>query len=291
MEELLQAIAQGFFVGSTYGLLALGMGLVYGVSGIVNFSHGDFVTLGMYLCLALFSALALDPYISVVIVLPVMTLVGAAVYQYLIRPIAGRQLLMIIQLTLGISLVLQNVLMMAFGGQPTRTPSMIESKLFIIGDIVVRGSHLVACIVSFALAILLYFMLQATDIGRSIRAVQQEPRAASLMGVDVGRVQVMTFAIGIGLLAIAVLAIAAALLLPGLPIQPTQGLRFTVITLLVFVLGGMTNFVAIMLGGIVIGIAEAIGTIYMTHVTGQLLPYLIFIGIMLFRPQGLVWRS
>ena len=141
-----------------------------------------------------------------------MTLVGAAVYQYLIRPIAVRQLLMIIQLTLGISLVLQNVLMI-FGGQPTRTPSMIRSKLFIIGDIVVRGSHLVACIVSFALAILLYFMLRATDIGRSIRAVQQEPRAASLMGVDVGRVQVMTFAIGIGLL-----AIAAALLVPGLPL-------------------------------------------------------------------------
>jgi branched-chain amino acid transport system permease protein len=286
MEELLQAIAQGFFVGSTYGLLALGMGLVYGVSGIVNFSHGDFVTLGMYLCFALFGALALDPYIAVVIVLPVMTLVGAAVYQWLIRPIAGRHLLMIIQLTLGLSLVVQNALMMAFGGQPTRSPSMIESKLFIVGDIVVRGSHLVACIVSFALALLLYFMLQATDVGRSIRAVQQEPRAAALMGVDVGRVQVLTFALGIGLL-----AVAAALLLPGLPIQPNQGLRLTVITLLVFVLGGMTNFVGIMLGGIVIGIAEAIGTIYMTHVTGQLLPYLIFIGIMLFRPQGLVWRS
>ena len=106
------------------------------------------------------------------------------------------------------------------------------------------------------------------------------------MGVDVGRVQVMTFAIGVG-----ILAIAAALLLPGLPIQPNQGLRFTVITLLVFVLGGMTNFVAIMLGGVVIGVAEAIGTIYMTHTLGQLLPYLIFVAIMLFRPQGLVWRS
>lgn len=286
MEELLQAIAQGFFVGSTYGLLALGMGLVYGVSGIVNFSHGDFVTLGMYLCLALFSALALDPYVAVVIVLPVMTLIGAAVYQYLIRPIAGRHLLMIIQLTLGLSLVLQNGLMMAFGGQPTRTPSIIESKLFIVGDVVIRGAHLVACLASFALAFLLYFILRSTDIGRSIRAVQQEPRAAALMGVDVGRVQALTFAVGIG-----ILAIVAALLLPGLPIQPTQGLRLTVITLLVFVLGGMTNFVAIMLGGIVIGIAEAIGVIYMTNLIGQLLPYLIFIAIMLFRPQGLVWRS
>jgi branched-chain amino acid transport system permease protein len=286
MDELLQAIVQGFFVGSTYGLLALGMGLVYGVSGIVNFSHGDFVTLGMYLCLALFGALALDPYVSVIIVAPVMTLLGAAVYQYLIRPIAGRHLLMIIQLTLGLSLLLQNALMMSFGGQPARTPSIVESKLFILGDVVIRASHLIACLASFVLAFLLYFVLQSTDIGRSIRAVQQEPRAAALMGVDVGRVQVMTFAIGIGLL-----AIAAALLVPGLPIQPTQGLRLTVITLLVFVLGGMTNFVAIMLGGVVIGVAEAIGTIYMTHIVGQLLPYLIFIAIMLFRPQGLVWRN
>ena len=286
MDELLQALVQGFFVGSTYGLLALGMGLVYGVSGIVNFAHGDFVSLGMYLCFAFFTAFALDPYVSVVFTVPIMIALGALVYRFLIKPIAGRQLLMVIQLTLGIALLIQNGLMMVFGGQPTRAPSMIESKLFLVGDVVIRGAHLVACIVSFALAILLYIMLQSTDTGRAIRAVQQEPRAAALMGVDVGRVQVMTFAIGVG-----ILAIAAALLLPGLPIQPNQGLRFTVITLLVFVLGGMTNFVAIMLGGVVIGVAEAIGTIYMTHTLGQLLPYLIFVAIMLFRPQGLVWRS
>ncbi len=286
MEELLQALVQGFLMGSAYGLLALGMGLVYGVSGIVNFSHGDFVSLGMYLCLAFFSAFALDPYVSILFTLPIMTLLGALVYRYLIKPIAGRQLLMVIQLTLGIALLLQNGLMMVFGGQPTRTPSIVESKLFIVGDVIMRAPHVIAAVVSFALAFALYIMLQSTDVGRSIRAVQQEPRAAALMGVDVGRVQVLTFAIGIG-----ILAIAAALLLPGMPIQPTQGLRFTVITLLVFVLGGMTNFVAIMLGGVVIGVAEAVGTIYMTHTIGQLLPYLLFVGIMLFRPQGLVWRS
>ena len=286
MEELLQALVQGFLMGSAYGLLALGMGLVYGVSGIVNFSHGDFVSLGMYLCLAFFSAFALDPYVSILFTLPIMTLLGALVYRYLIKPIAGRQLLMVIQLTLGIALLLQNGLMMVFGGQPTRTPSIVESKLFIVGDVIMRAPHVIAAVVSFALAFALYIMLQSTDVGRSIRAVQQEPRAAALMGVDVGRVQVLTFAIGIG-----ILAIAAALLLPCMPIQPTQGLRFTVITLLVFVLGGMTNFVAIMLGGVVIGVAEAVGTIYMTHTIGQLLPYLLFVGIMLFRPQGLVWRS
>lgn len=280
MEEFLQALTQGILIGSTYGLLALGMGLTYGVSGIVNFSHGDFVSLGMFMCLALYSAFALDPYLSILVTLPALTLVGAVTYRYLIQPMANSHLLMIIQLTLGMTLVLQNGLLMIFGGQPARTPSIVESKLVILGDVVMRLPHVIACVVSFLLAGLLYLMLRSTDIGRSIRAVHQNARAAALMGIDVGRVQVLTFAIGIGLL-----AVAAALLLPGTPIHPSQGLRYTVITLLVVVLGGMTNFAGIMASGLVIGIAEAMGTIYLPNVLGLLLPYIIFVAIMLLRPQ------
>lgn len=286
MPEFLQALAQGLLIGSTYGLLALGMGLVYGVSGVVNFSHGDFISLGMFMCLGLYSALALDPYVSVVITVPVMVALGALVYRFLIRPMVGHQFLMVVQLTLGLSLVLQNGILMVFGGQPARTPSMVETKLIILGDVVLRMPHVIAFIVSFALAIGLFVMLRSTDFGRSIRAVHQNAHAAALMGIDVGRVQVLTFALGIGLL-----AIAAALLLPGTPIQPSQGLRYTVITLLVVVLGGMTNFVSIMLGGLVIGISEAFGTIYLSDTLGMLLPYAIFVLIMLFRPQGLTWRT
>lgn len=286
MTEFLQALAQGLLIGSTYGLLALGMGLVYGVSGVVNFSHGDFISLGMFMCLGLYSALAMDPYVSVVITVPVMVALGALVYRFLIRPMVGHQFLMVVQLTLGLSLVLQNGILMVFGGQPARTPSMVETKLIILGDVVLRTPHVIAFIVSFALAIGLFVMLRSTDFGRSIRAVHQNAHAAALMGIDVGRVQVLTFALGIGLL-----AIAAALLLPGTPIQPSQGLRYTVITLLVVVLGGMTNFVSIMLGGLVIGISEAFGTIYLSDTLGMLLPYAIFVLIMLFRPQGLTWRT
>jgi branched-chain amino acid transport system permease protein len=286
VSELYQALAQGLLIGSTYGLLALGMGLVYGVSGVVNFSHGDFISLGMFMCLALFSAFSLDPYVSVLITVPVMTAIGALVYIFLIRPMVGHQFLMVVQLTLGLSLVLQNGILMVFGGQPARTPSIVESKLFILGDVVLRVPHIIAFVISFALAIGLYVMLRSTDFGRSIRAVHQNAHAAALMGIDVGRVQVLTFALGIG-----ILALAAALLLPGTPIQPTQGLRYTVITLLVVVLGGMTNFVGIMLGGLIIGIAEAFGTIYLDGALGLLMPYIIFVGIMLFRPQGLTWRS
>jgi branched-chain amino acid transport system permease protein len=284
--ELYQALVQGILIGSTYGLLALGMGLVYGVSGVVNFSHGDFISLGMFMCLALYSSLTLDPYVSVIITVPVMTAIGALVYLYLIRPMVGHQFLMIVQLTLGLSLVIQNGILMVFGGQPARTPSVVESKLLILGEVVLRLPHLIAFAVSFILAIGLYIMLRSTDFGRSIRAVHQNTHAAALMGINVGRVQVLTFALGIG-----ILALAAALLLPGTPIQPTQGLRYTVITLLVVVLGGMTNFVGIMLGGLIIGLAEAFGTIYLSGVLGLLMPYLIFVAIMLFRPQGLTWSS
>ncbi|QND74256.1 branched-chain amino acid ABC transporter permease [Tardiphaga robiniae] len=286
MTELYQALAQGLLIGATYGLLALGMGLVYGVSGVVNFSHGDFISLGMFMCLALYSAFAMDPYVSIIITVPLMTAIGALVYIFLIRPMVGHQFLMVVQLTLGLSLVLQNGILMVFGGEPARTPSFVESKLIILGDVVLRVPHIVAFIVSFALAIGLYIMLRSTDFGRSIRAVHQNAHAAALMGINVGRVQVLTFALGIG-----ILALAAALLLPGTPIQPTQGLRYTVITLLVVVLGGMTNFVGIMLGGLIIGIAEAFGTIYLDGPIGLLLPYIIFVAIMLFLPKGLTWSS
>jgi branched-chain amino acid transport system permease protein len=286
MDELLQAVVQGVLIGSAYGLLALGMGLVYSVSGIVNFSHGDFVSLGMFLCLSLYGALSLDPYVSLVITVPAMMAFGALVYWLLIRRIAQHHLLMIVQLTLGLALVLQNGLLMVYGGQPVRTPSAVESQLIILGDVVMRLPHVIACGASFGLAILLYVMLRATDFGRSIRAVHQNPHAAALMGIDVARIQLLTFALSTGLV-----AIAAALLLPGTAIHPNQGLRYTVITLLVVVLGGMTNFFGIMLGGIVIGTAEALGTVYLPDVPGRLLPYLIFVLIMLLRPQGVSWRT
>ncbi|NMD06596.1 MAG: branched-chain amino acid ABC transporter permease [Phyllobacteriaceae bacterium] len=286
MEAFLQALAQGLLIGSTYGLLALGMGLIYSVSGIVNFSHGDFVSLAMYLCFALFTAFSLDPYVSLIITLPLMLLVGGLVYRFIIQPVAGGHALMVVQLTLGIALVVQNGILMAFGGQPQRTPSFVEAKLVMLGDVVMRMPHVIAFFTSISLASLLFIVLRSTDIGRSIRAVHQNARAAALMGIDVDRVKIWTFATGIGLL-----AIAGALLSPGTPLMPTMGLRYTVITLLALVLGGMTNFLGIMVAGFVIGISEAMGMIYLSDTLGMILPYATFVLIVLFRPEGILGQS
>jgi branched-chain amino acid transport system permease protein len=284
MDLLLQAVVQGLLLGATYGFVALGMGIIYSVSGVVNFSHGDFVTAGMFLCYSLWAAFALDPYVSIAITVPLFAVIGAMLYRFLIRPIVGAHLLMIVQLTLGISFIIQNGLLITFGGQPLRTPSAFEAKLIFVGDsLVMRFSLVVAFVVSVTLAGLLYWILQKTDLGRSVRAVHQNARAAALMGVNVTSVRTVTFAAGF-----AILAIAAALLLPGTPAHPGMGFRYTVITLMVIILGGMTNFMGILLSGFAIGISEAIGTVYLSGVIGMMLPYFIFIVVLLFRPQGLL---
>ncbi len=286
IDIFLQAVVQGILNGSTYGLVALGLGLIYSVSSVVNFSHGDFLASGMFLCLSLYGALAFDPYVSVFITVPVLAAAGALLYSTIISRIIGGHMLMVIQLTLGLSLMLQNLLLMVFGGQPHRVPSIMESKLLIVDTIVMRWPLLIAFGVSVVLSALLFAMLAFTDFGRAIRAVHQNPRAAALMGVKVGRVRMLVFALGFG-----VLAIAAVLLLPGTPLQPTIGLRYTIITLLVLVLGGMSNFAGILLGGFVIGLSEAIGTIYVAGTTGMLLPYIIFVAVLLFRPAGILGRG
>jgi branched-chain amino acid transport system permease protein len=287
MDLLLQTLVQGLLVGGAYALVALGMGLTYNVSGIVNFAHGDYLTLAMFLAFGLQAAWALDPYVSVVITFPLLCAAGAVTYHFLLRPVARSHALVVIQLTLGIAFMLQNGLLMTFGGQPLRTPSAFEASILVIGDMLfVRAPQLAAFAVSLALAAALYGVLNFTETGRRIRAVHQNPRAAALMGIDVPRVRTLTFAAGIG-----ILALAGALLLPGTTIWPTQGLRFTVIALMALTLGGLTDFAGIYLGALVIGVAEAVGTVYVSGTSGMILPYAIFVATLLLRPQGLFGRA
>ena len=152
--------------------------------------------------------------------------------------------------------------------------------------VILRLTLVVAFVVSLILACVLYWLLTRTDFGRSVRAIHQNPRAAALMGINVTAVRTITFAAGFG-----ILAIAAGLLLPGTPAHPGMGLRYTVITLMVIILGGMTNFFGIILGGFLIGVSEAIGTVYVSGIMGMMMPYAIFVLVLLFRPQGILRRA
>ncbi len=279
---LIQTIVQGLMVGSSYGLIGLSLGLVYSVSGITNFSQGDFLVLCMFGAYSLFSLFGLDGYLSVFITAPVLIVLTILIYKYLIQPISGQQL-MVIQLTLGLMFIVQNVLLMTYGGNYQRVPSILDTDVVVIGDIlVIQTSMIVAFFVTWAIASILFLVLNYTDFGRTVRAVHQNARAAALQGINVRFTQLVVFS-----MSAALLGIAAALLLPSKPLHPADGLHYTVVGLMPFVLGGMSNFLGILIGGLLIGTAESIGSFYLNGAMGFALPYVIFIGILVFRPQGL----
>jgi branched-chain amino acid transport system permease protein len=282
VDILLQAVIQGVLIGSTYGLIALSMGLMYSVSGITNFAQGDLMVLCMFVTLTAASLLGLDPYVSVLITIPLVIAVTALIYRYLIQPINSQQL-MVIQLTLGLMFVIQNSLLMAYGGNFHRVSSMLDGEIIVIGDFaVIQTSLLVSFVTTWLLAALLFWTLGYTDFGRSVRAVHQNARAAALVGISVRRTQLVVVS-----LSGAILAIAASLLVSGRPIHPAEGLHYTIVALMPFVLGGMGNLLSILVSGIIIGVAETVGNVYLNGPLGFAVPYVVFIAILVFRPQGL----
>lgn len=282
MDILYQAAIQGVLIGSTYGLIALSMGLIYSVSGITNFAQGDLMVLCMFATLTFAGLLGLDPYVSVLITIPLIIVVTALIYRYLIQPINSQQL-MVIQLTLGLMFVIQNILLMGYGGNFHRVPSVLDGEVIVIGDFaVVQTSLLVSFVTTWLLAAALFWTLGYTDFGRSVRAVHQNARAAALVGVNVKRTQLVVVALSAG-----ILAVSASLLVSGRPIHPNEGLHYTVVALMPFVLGGMGNLLSILVSGIIIGVAETVGNVYMNGPLGFAVPYIVFIAILVFRPQGL----
>lgn len=286
MQTFIDAVVQGLLIGAIYAVIAFGLTLIYSVSGVLNFAHGNFVILAMYLSLIAYQVFGLDPYVSSIIVIPIMFLVGVALYFTVFKRLAGAHILTVIQLTLGLLFIVQSGLLMTEGGQYQRVPSIADGKSLSLGAVHIQLSSAIAFVVSILLVIALFFALTRTSYGRSVRAVYQNPRGAQLVGIDIGRVRWMTFGSGFGLA-----ALAAILLVPGYPLHPSEGLNFTVIAILAFFLGGMGNYLGIFVGSILIGLSQSFGTIYLPAAFGFSLPFVIVVLAIVFRPQGLLTRN
>lgn len=282
MELLIQVLVQGVLFGGTLGLIALGASIVFSVSGVVNFAHGDFMVLAMYLTLTLYTLFGFEPYLSLLIVGPLMYFLGQAVFRWLLRPLADKHVLLVAQLTLGIVFAMQGILLLAYGGEVQRVPSALATVNFDIGGVVIRAAPLVAFAISLIFAVGFWVMLQYTDYGRSVRAVHQNPAAAARMGVRIKTVQYRTFGLGL-----AMVAVAGAALAPTVPFEPTSGLQYTLTTFIIMILGGMGNHLGTLIAGLLIGIATSVGEVYLSGPVGQMLPLLLFVAVLLFRPKGL----
>lgn len=283
---LATGLLHGILIGSVYGLLTLGFAIVRSVSGILNFAHGHLVVLAMYVAIAIQSAWGLDPYVGVVVVVPVMFVLGVVLYAVVFRRLATSHILIAVQATLGLAFVIEGALTLTQGGQEKRAASVVDGRTVQLAGIRVEVSELIAFAVSAAAALVLFFMLSRTPYGRNIRAVHQNPHGAVLMGVNVPRVQMVTFGLGLALA-----GLAGVLLLPGASVHPSNGLLLTVTAILALFIGGQDNLLGALGGGLVLGLSESLGALYLPGAYGFILPYAAVVVILLLRPNGIFAKA
>ncbi len=276
------ATINGLLIGGIYTLVASGLTLIYGVLHIINFAHGSMLMLAMFGVYYLLTIFGIDPYMSLLIMVPAMYLLGFLLYKLLIGRMAHGKDENILLITLGLSILIENLALMFFKGN-TRTISVSYSDMMVeVGPTLVSLPKIISFGAAMALCAALGLFIQHTDTGRAIRAVAKERVGARLVGINVDRIFAISYGMGL-----ATLGAAACLLMPIFYVSPTTGHVFVMVAFTIVVLGGMGSFLGAVVGGLIVGLTESFGGLFLGESLGQIGISLIFILILLFRPSGL----
>jgi branched-chain amino acid transport system permease protein len=279
----LQAILNGLLTGGLYALIGMGMALIFGVMRIVNFTHGAFLMLGMYATYVLFQSAGINPYIGFMLAGVILFVIGYATYMGLLRPIRGQVDFMVILLTMGLALIITDGVQLIFGADYHQINIPLLSKNVRIGSqISLNAPWLVSFAIALLLAIALYFVVTHTMFGRAARAIAQNPYPAPLMGINVNRVQALSFAIGS-----AAAGIAGGLLLPVFYLFPDVGNQFKLKSFVMVVLGGMGSIQGAAIAGLVLGVVESLTSLYWGNEWALAVDFVIFILVLSLKPSGI----
>ena len=279
---LFPSILNGLTTGAVYALVALGLTLIYGVLHIINFAHGASLMVALYAVYGLKQYLGIDPYLALPIVVPGMFVLGYGLQRLIINRASHGRDENILLVTLGISIVLENLALMWFKSDTRSIETPYTLSTVAIGPAMIALPKLVAFAGALVTSALLLWVVTRTDLGRAIRAVAKEKHGAKLMGIDVDHVYAMCFGIGL-----ACLGAAACFLLPAYYVNPQVGGGFVLVAFTIVVLGGMGSFAGALVGGLLIGVVESVGGLFLGESLGQIGIFVIFIAVLLFRPQGL----
>ncbi len=277
---LLQLIISGILLGGVYALTSMGLSLVFGVSKITNFAHGDFVVIGMYAALSIYYVTGLVPYFSWIFVIPISFGIGWLAFQLIKRTIGGDHLNQIF-ITIGLSMIIQNLILMLYKSDYRTMKSLFDSSLK-IGEIYISYESLLAFGIAVIVTAGFLWFLNKTDLGRAMRAVSQDKSAASLMGVKVEKINVIAFGLGISMA-----GLAGSLLLTMYAAYPTAGGVYNLLSWVIVVLGGLGQVGGALAAAFLIGICETLTGFYIGPDFRQVVYYLFFIAILIVKPQGL----
>jgi branched-chain amino acid transport system permease protein len=279
---LFPSVLNGITTGAVYALIALGLTLIYGVLHIINFAHGAALMVALYGVFFLKEKLGIDPYWALPIMVPAMFVLGYALQRGVINRASHGKDENILLVTLGISIVLENLALILFHSDTRTIETAYTLQTVAIGPAMIALPKLVAFAGALVTSGLLLLVVQKTDLGRAIRAVSKEKQGARLMGIDVDHVYAMCY--GLGLVC---LGAAACFLLPAYYVNPQVGSGFVLVAFTIVVLGGMGSFSGALLGGLLIGVVESVGGLLLGESLGQIGIFVIFIAVLLLRPQGI----
>jgi branched-chain amino acid transport system permease protein len=308
IEDILQALDAGLLLGAIYGLMCVGLSLIFGVMRVINFAQGDFMMVGMYSAYYLFGLLGLHavfgdaagPFVAALLAGPVMFAVGYLVQRFLMARVTGTRIGALegeghyaqLVLTLGMALILQSGGQVLFGSSPVSIQSRLSSsawELDIWGDdvsIFVNQSRAYGAVVAIAVVAVLVAFIGRSRLGKSLRAAADNVQAALYMGIDVDRAHRITFGLGIG-----VTAIAGGLLASSYPFTPYVGLDYVIIMYAGVVLGGLGSTVGAFWGGMLIGLIQQGSSLVLPTQLQNTAIFVVFLLVVFLRPQGLFGRS
>jgi branched-chain amino acid transport system permease protein len=278
----LQLIIQGLLLGGIYGLIALGLSLIFGVMGVINFAHGQMMVMAMYVSYWIFVLLGIDPYLSLVIVAAIIFMLGYGIQSAVVNRILDYPEAMQVLPLVSMGLILENLALLLWGPDHRSPQTALSLEALWIGPVMIDVSRLIAFVLAIFITVLIFIFLKKTNIGKCIRAASDNRTGAILVGINVNRIYNASFALGA-----ATTAAAGVLILPIMPISPYMGHDFTLIAFVVVILGGMGNLIGALVGGLILGVAESVSTVFLPATLKHVVSFSILIIIMLFRPQGI----
>jgi branched-chain amino acid transport system permease protein len=286
MGIFVQSLISGILIGGVYALIGIGLTIIFGVMRVINFAHGDLLMLGMYATFYLFTVGKVDPFLSILITIPIMFILGGLLQKFLINRILGALPQNQILLTIGLGLVMSNSIMLAFTSDYKILTTPYSSSSFNVLGISVSTPLAISFSITVAITMALYWFLLRTDTGQAIRATAQDREAAQLMGINVKRMSMIAFGLGAALA-----GTAGALISPTYYIFPQVGATFTLKAFVITVLGGMGSIVGATLGGVLIGVAESVGGVYLGAGWKEVIVFVLFLLVLLFKPSGFFGKS
>lgn len=284
--SLAQAITKGLLTGMVYGLMALGLSVIFGVMRVVNFAHGELMVVGMYLAWMGFEYLQVSPMLSLPLIAVLFFGAGYALQRAVISPFIGRPEHQQFLLLLAIAILLVNACL-AIAGPDSRGVQM-ESQFdsYELGPLVFDAVRLHAALVAVAIAGLLWLFFTRTRIGKSIRAAADNHMGALVVGLDVKRLYAFTFGVGA-----ACVGAAGALMITIIPVTPFLAAEYTLLAFVIVIVGGLGSMTGALLGGLLIGVSEAVAGLLLQPSLKSMVSFGILILVLLLRPQGLLGKS